>query len=178
MVWLILQTLAARLLSEELYRKGGDPSELKSSPNYRIVSTVSSLIWLLGTVYSIFLPFKLGTVWFYIGLFIFLVGLVVLTIALVNFAKTPVDEPIIQGIYRYSRHPMYMALFLIYLSVGIAAASWVFLLISILWLLLLPVTTANEERYCLEKYGDIYRNYMNRTPRWVGMPKPFHPYKA
>jgi protein-S-isoprenylcysteine O-methyltransferase Ste14 len=28
-----------------------------------------------------------------------------------------------------------------------------------------------EERWCLEKYGDAYREYMNRTPRWIGLPK-------
>jgi len=28
-----------------------------------------------------------------------------------------------------------------------------------------------EERYCLEKYGDAYRAYMNKTPRWIGIPK-------
>jgi len=28
-----------------------------------------------------------------------------------------------------------------------------------------------EERYCLEKYGDAYRKYMKRTPRWLGLPK-------
>ena len=28
-----------------------------------------------------------------------------------------------------------------------------------------------EERHCLEEYGDAYRDYMNRTPRWIGIPK-------
>jgi len=28
-----------------------------------------------------------------------------------------------------------------------------------------------EEQGCLKKYGDTYREYMNRTPRWIGVPK-------
>jgi len=28
-----------------------------------------------------------------------------------------------------------------------------------------------EERGCLETYGDEYKEYMNRTPRWIGIPK-------
>jgi len=28
-----------------------------------------------------------------------------------------------------------------------------------------------EERFYLKKYGDAYREYMNRTPRWIGIPK-------
>ncbi len=171
MIWLILQTIAARLFSEELYNKAGDHSEKKSNHTDRVVGSVSQLIWLLGTVYSVFLPFQLGTIWFYIGLSIFFIGLITLMVASVNFAVTPMDEPITQGIYRYSRHPMYIAIFLIYLSVGIASTSWVFLLISIVWLFLLTPATASEEHYCLGKYGDTYSDYMKRTPRFIGIPK-------
>ena len=128
-------------------------------------------LWLLATAYSIFLPLKLGTTWFAIGLAIFLLGLIMTTMATVNFATTPMNEPVTKGMYRYSRHPLYAALLLTYLSVGIASASWVFLLVTILWAVLIGFAAADEERYCLQKYGDAYREYMNRTPRWIGLPK-------
>jgi protein-S-isoprenylcysteine O-methyltransferase Ste14 len=28
-----------------------------------------------------------------------------------------------------------------------------------------------EERTCLNKFGNAYREYMDRTPRWLGIPK-------
>ena len=28
-----------------------------------------------------------------------------------------------------------------------------------------------EERHCLKVYGNAYREYMDRTPRWIGIPK-------
>jgi len=28
-----------------------------------------------------------------------------------------------------------------------------------------------EEQGCLDHYGDSYREYMKRTPRWIGMPR-------
>ena len=28
-----------------------------------------------------------------------------------------------------------------------------------------------EEQDLLEKYGNVYREYMNRTPKWIGIPK-------
>jgi protein-S-isoprenylcysteine O-methyltransferase Ste14 len=28
-----------------------------------------------------------------------------------------------------------------------------------------------EERFCLRQYGEAYREYMNRTPRWIGIAK-------
>ena len=28
-----------------------------------------------------------------------------------------------------------------------------------------------EERLCLEAYGSVYQKYLDRTPRWIGLPK-------
>jgi protein-S-isoprenylcysteine O-methyltransferase Ste14 len=110
-------------------------------------------------------------VWFYAGLVVFVAGLVISIIVAINFATTPMDEPIAKGIYRYSRHPGYIGMFLIYLGVGIASASWVFLLVSVVLLILISFAAIDEERYCLGKYGEAYREYMNRTPRWIRIPK-------
>jgi len=171
MIFLVLQTLAARLIAKDLYQKMDHPPDMTTNETDKKISTMATLLWFLATLYSVFLPLKLGTAWLYFGLAIFLPGLIVIVVASLNFAAAPLDKPVTQGIYRYSRHPMYLAIFLIYFSAGIASASWVFLLFSIAWLVLLPFAVVTEERYCLEKYGDAYRGYMNRTPRWVGVPR-------
>ncbi len=172
MLWSWLDMFALRLVGKEIcQRASGLASEMKTSRAYKIISYVSMLTELMAIAYSIFLPFKLGTIWFYTGLPIFLLGLVVLTVASVNFAVAPMNEPIARGMYRYSRHPLYLALLFIYLSVGIASASWVFLLVFIVQLVSISIAAVREERFCLEKYGDTYREYMNRTPRWIGIPK-------
>jgi protein-S-isoprenylcysteine O-methyltransferase Ste14 len=133
----------------------------------------SRIVMFLPIIYSIFLPLKLGTTWFYVGLPIALVGLIMLLTVWVNFATTPFDdEPITTGLYRYSRHPMYLTSFLMYIGIGIACASWLFLLLSIASVLFANVRFAGfEERLCLEKYGATYREYMDRTPKWLGSPK-------
>ena len=152
-------------------QRAGDPPDMKPSRKYKILSHVSTPLWLLATAYSIFLPFKLGTIWFIIGLIIFSLGLIINAVASINFAKTPINEPVSGGAYRYSRHPIYTALVLIFLGVSIASASWVFLLLTVLMAVLVSLSIADEEHYCLDKYGDTYREYMNRTPRWIGIPK-------
>jgi len=130
------------------------------------------IIWLLAVIYSIFLPFQLGTIWFYVGFPISMVGLIAYTIVIVTFTTTPIDSaPLAKGLYRYSRHPMYITQLVMFIGVGIASASWVFLLFSIVYTILSFVSAIPEERFCLEKYGDVYREYMNRTPRWIGLPK-------
>ena len=130
------------------------------------------IVWLLAVIYSVFLPLRLGTIWFYIGLPISMVGLITYTIVIVTFATTPIDnEPLTKGLYRYSRHPMYITQLVMFIGVGIATASWIFLLYTIVYTILSIICASPEERFCLEKYGNAYREYMDRTPRWIGMPK-------
>ena len=171
MVWLLIQNFGVRLVSISLYQRAGLPPDMKPSQTYKMISYISMPLWLLATAYSIFLPFKLGTILFAIGLTIFLLGLIINTIATINFATTPMNKPVTAGVYHYSRHPIYLALFLIYLSVSIASASWVFLLLTVLLAVEVSFSVTDEECYCLEKYGDAYREYINRTPRWIGIPK-------
>jgi len=172
MIWPWVDMLAIRLVGLDVYRRAsGQPSEMKTSHRYRVVSYVSMAVDTMAVAYSIFLPLKLGTIWFYAGLAIFLTGLVVLTAATVNFARTSMDVPITRGIYHYSRHPMYLASLLIYFSVGIASASWVFLLIFVVQSVSIRIAAVGEERFCLEKYGEAYREYIGKTPRWLGLPK-------
>lgn len=124
------------------------------------------------SVYSVFLPLATGTVWFYAGLSVYLLGFAFLILTMLTFTATPVDKPNTTGIYRISRHPWYIGLFAIYIGTGIACASWVYLLVSLIWLAAIRnCLMIVEERECCERFGDAYREYMNRTPRWIGIPK-------
>jgi protein-S-isoprenylcysteine O-methyltransferase Ste14 len=145
--------------------------ELDISTTKRVISGFTKMLVFLILIYSIFVPLKLGTMWFYIGLPITLLGLVTRAIALGNWATTPLNEPITRGLYHYSRHPMYLTDFLFLMGLGIATASWILLLFSILWFATGFILANPEELDCLKKYGDSYRQYMNRTPRWIGLPK-------
>ena len=122
-------------------------------------------------VYSIFLPLETNTVWLYVGLPIFAVSLVMNVVIILNFAATPIDEPVTKGVYRILRHPIYFGGFLMYIGIGIACASWVVLLCAVLWLVLFHIVVPTEERFLVEKYGGAYQEYMNSTPRWIGIPR-------
>jgi protein-S-isoprenylcysteine O-methyltransferase Ste14 len=118
----------------------------------KLLNVISTAIWVAGIFYSIFLPLQLGTVWFFMGSVIFLIAVVISLSATFLNQTTPPDKPFTKGPYRYSRHPLYVAETLIFLSIAIASVSWV-------------------EQYCLKRYGEDYREYMDRTPRWIGIPR-------
>jgi protein-S-isoprenylcysteine O-methyltransferase Ste14 len=132
---------------------------------------LSKLIYFPAVVYSVFLPLQLKTAWFYTGLPIALIGLAVYAIFLVNWADTPPGKPVTSGLYRYTRHPMYISTSLLLLGVTVASASWVFLLITVITTVGEVVFAGHEEKGCLNQYGDAYREYMDRTSRWLGIPK-------
>ena len=167
-LFLPLHPIVMMLIVKDVMKKMKSPVRGKAENLIFICETV---IFLGLFIYSIFLPLKLGTVWFYIGIPMCALGLLTWIIAMVNIRNIPVGEAWTKGLYRYSRHPMGVALILIFIGAGIASASWVFLLFSIVGVILSNVSLIAEERFCLETYGESYREYMNRTPKWIGMPE-------
>jgi protein-S-isoprenylcysteine O-methyltransferase Ste14 len=172
MLYYILTLPVMRLISKDALDKSdvAAPKNLYNKTEKGIVSFYQNS-FILAFIYSIFLPLKLGTIWFYIGLPICLVGLILLTISFFNFATALLSEPLTKGLYRYSRHPVYLAQTLMFVGVGIASASWVLLLLAVLRTIASFMLMAPEERFCLDKYGESYRAYLDRTPRWIGIPK-------
>jgi protein-S-isoprenylcysteine O-methyltransferase Ste14 len=153
----------------DIFKKMGTPVYNKTESMMNIFSNFVIFFGLF--IYSIFLPLQLGTAWFYVGLTLCVLGVVTWTIAIVNIVVIPLGEPWNKGLYRYSRHPMTLAGYLILIGAGIASASWIFLLFSIVYIVLSVFPTIAEERFCLEKFGTAYREYINKTPRWLGLPK-------
>lgn len=145
-------------------------SELSKTAKIVFVIT-HTMIMPFTFVYSIFLPLKLGTLWFFAGLPICLLALVVGLMFSISFATAPLGEPMSKGIYAVSRHPAYFGFFLVCVGIGIACASWVFLLCALVWIVSWHFGVVEEERFLLEKYGGAYQEYMNRTPRWIGFSK-------
>jgi protein-S-isoprenylcysteine O-methyltransferase Ste14 len=152
-----------------MFKKGA------ASPSYnkteKIINNFGTAVWVILFIYSIFLPLPLGTPFLYAGIALFILGLIIIEIAKITWMTTPVDEPVTREIYRYSRHPTYIGVFLQYIGICIASASGLFLLLIVIQIALSASIVAAEERFCCENYGENYRAYMDRTPRWIGMPK-------
>jgi protein-S-isoprenylcysteine O-methyltransferase Ste14 len=169
MVPSLLLTLFSLHLFKE--KRAVSPKSVRLSKTKLSFCLFSKFIYFAAVIYSVFLPLRLGTIWFYVGLPVTLVGLVGSMITVVDWANTPAGKPVTRGLYRFSRHPMYVTEVLLLLGVSLASASWVFLLFPIV----VGVGAAHfikmEEAFCIGYYGHAYSEYMNRTPRWIGIPK-------
>ncbi len=157
------------LLTVQVFKDVG--GKIAHGEEERKFSMLVALFFFILLIYSIFLPLKLGTIWFYMGLPVYVLGLIVLTIAVANIAATPQGEPFTKGVYRYSRNALSLGMILVFVGIGIASASWLFLLLLAILTVITHLMILVEERTCLNKFGEAYREYMDRTPRWIGIPR-------
>ncbi len=136
------------------------------SKKQRVFYAIGKVSVLFYLVLIIFSPIKIGTVVFMPGIILFLLGLVGFIIALSNFKNMPPNHPTIKGLYRISRHPQIHMLFISGLGICIAIGSWLALFILIISKYFSHYRTIAEEEACLKQYGDLYRAYMKRVPRY------------
>jgi protein-S-isoprenylcysteine O-methyltransferase Ste14 len=169
----LLQMLAIMFIDKRVWERIHVPIDARRNKMERYAGIIANLVWLLALGYSVFLPLLLGTTWFYIGLSVFIIGLTLMVVATFNFIATPADQLITKGAYQFSRHPMYVATFFISMGAGIATGSWLFIFFSIIMALCFYQEALIEEKYCLNRYGSRYQEYINITPGWIGLPKKY-----
>jgi protein-S-isoprenylcysteine O-methyltransferase Ste14 len=71
------------------------------------------------------------------------------------------------GPYRWIRHPFCVAAALAFLGNSLAAANWFLFVTGGVAVLLLVIRSRKEEENLIARFGDDYRNYMQRTGRFV-----------
>ena len=143
-----------------LYDRSG---QRKDQVLRRLFGVILVLFWY---VLAILTPLKIGTMVFVIGISIYSLGLIGFVIALDNFKNTPVDQPATNGIYRISRHPQQLTVSISFLGIGIAIGSWLAFALIVLGVIGAHYKILAEEETCLEQYGESYKNYMDRIPRY------------
>jgi len=128
--------------------------------------------WLIALfVLSLFTPVNFGIL-FWIGLPFFIVGIVLNAISMHSFAQFTGGLNT-TGIYRYSRHPMYVGGFFFLLGLclmGWSTSGWSIAFLA-LFILSIPYYHWNallEESFLEHKYGNSCLEYMNKTPRYLG----------
>lgn len=117
-----------------------------------------------------------GTNWLAIGLVLVGMALAIMGVLAFKKARTTVNPHtpeksaslVTNGIYHYTRNPMYLGMLLVLLG-------WAFYLSNFAALLVLPVfiiymsrfQIQPEERFMKQKFGDEYRAYIMKVRRWL-----------
>jgi protein-S-isoprenylcysteine O-methyltransferase Ste14 len=156
LLWAFPKDVVARL-----YDKSGRTERQKI-----LIYTGSLLAFAYFTLIT-FTPLKIGSDVFIPGIALYALGMAGFFIALFDFKNAPLERPATGGLYRISRHPQQLMFFILFLGICIAIGSWLALLIQIISSAFLHSRILAEEKACLERYGDSYREYMKRVPRYL-----------
>ena len=112
-------------------------------------------------IYLFFLKIRPGDSWqFYTGLICYILGLCLCTAAMVNFSFPDETGFNRRGLYRFSRNPMYVAYFICFAGMAFLTRSGILLGLVILFQISAHWIILAEERWCIRKFGDRYREYM------------------
>jgi len=131
-----------------------------------VFTVVGKLFSLACLVLIILTPLQIGSSVFILGMVLYTLGLVGLIVAILDFKNTPLDQPVTKGLYRVSRRPQIVMLFVLFLGMCFAIGSWLALFMLMLSRLFQHFGILAEEEVCLAQYGDSYRAYMKRVPRY------------
>jgi protein-S-isoprenylcysteine O-methyltransferase Ste14 len=105
-----------------------------------------------------------------------ILGVVIAAAGIRNFsyAATPVpsNQPVralvTTGIHGWSRNPIYVGMFLLYVGFGLVSRSlWALVLALPLAITVRYGVVAREEAYLERRFGDAYHDYKARVRRWL-----------
>lgn len=122
---------------------------------------------ILFFVYLFFLKITTDPYWFYAGLVTYGLGVLLCLASVSNFAKPAENGINLKGLYRISRNPMYVAYFIYFLGCVLLTQSLLLLAILMVFQISAHWIILSEERWCLKKFGEEYKNYMNEVRRYI-----------
>ena len=111
----------------------------------------------------------------WLGDIVCLVGLAVVLWSLISFGKSfrigiDSDRPdtlVTDGVFAYSRNPIYVAFALTLLGQFLVYPNWVLLIYVIAGVWLFNRQVLLEEQFLAEQYGERYREYCRKVRRYI-----------
>lgn len=88
------------------FRKGSRRALKITPPDYsydisdKIVWYLCFIMFLLFFIISIFIPIQTSTIWFYVGVSLFVIGIILVSIVVYSWASASTNRPITTGAYR------------------------------------------------------------------------------
>lgn len=136
------------------------------SPKQQVFTIAGKLCALVCLVLLTLTPIQIGSPVCAAGVVLTVLGLLGMIKALFDFKNTSLDEPVTRGLYRISRHPQIVMSSLVILGGCIMVASWLAVAFWGVARLMEHFGILAEEEVCLKQYGDAYRAYLQKVPRY------------
>lgn len=132
----------------------------------RFISAIAKLFAFPLLAIIIISPIQINTLLFLPGVIIYCIGFIGFFSALSTYSLTPQNTIVTTGIYRYSRNPQIVSIFVVYVGIACLIA------IPEYFIFLIPLALQAQHRIILEEKSminvceDEYLRYMEEVPRY------------
>lgn len=139
-----------------------------------IYGVVLGLGLVLHVIFPI--PFLPGTLTLWLGILLIAASIPIAVSALQALgraqttfdARKPTTVIVTDGVFLFSRNPMYLAAMLLYLGIASLINSlWILLLVLPLMVVIQRGVVEREEQYLERKFGEEYLSHKRRIRRWI-----------
>ncbi len=119
-------------------------------------------------IYLFFLRVKTDFTWlFFTGMVCYILGLVLCVFSVMGFSSPSSEGLNSKGIYRFSRNPMYVSYFICFVGCAFLTQSLILGGIVLIFQISAHWIILSEERWCMESFGESYREYMKKVRRYI-----------
>jgi len=115
-----------------------------------------------------------NTVLFSISIIAIIIGLVIVLLAMVPLGYKRVmgsesKDLKINGLYNYSRNPQLVGYGLVLIGFCLSYIEFLSIIWFVIYLVVSRWMVQSEEEYLIKKYGEDYKKYSYKVPRYIGL---------
>ena len=157
------------------YQSEGTESPTPSK-NWRLYGQVASILLVILLLVTILLPEGENPQLRIAGVFILALAALYMFLPfyfLSKYGQGPEGESYMQsrqvvdrGPYAIVRHPQYLGYALLACGFALLKQHWAIILLAVPGVIFLYLQAVEEEKICLSKFGEAYRRYCQRVPRF------------
>ena len=156
--------LTLRTCSPEVRRRLYDRSLWNRKT--RNITALGKSFSLANIIMILFGRLQIGHVEFLIGTILYAAGLALLVVSIIHYRDAPLDQPITKGVYKYSRNPQMVSIYILFAGMSLTLGAWLNLLFLGVAVLCSHFSILGEEKALLEQYGESYEHYKEQVPRY------------
>lgn len=143
----------------------GDAGQLISLGLFLVVWVGDSFFFRKSTFLSDYLPLFIRLV--VLGITLLLAVLLFRSgHVVVNHEQRP-NMVVVTGVFRYVRHPLYLASILAYFGLTVSTGSLFSFILFVVICIFYDYIASYEERLLEVRFGEEYRRYKQKTGKWV-----------
>ena len=159
-VFIIIMSTCSKEVRKRLYDRSLWDKKTK------IITAIGKLFSLANIIMIFFGVIQYRTVEFIVGTILYSIGLIGLVIAIINYRNAPLDKPITRKLYKISRNPQIVMLYLIIAGMILVIGSWINLIFLFISVICAHFSILGEEKALTGQYGESYLNYKKQVPRY------------